>query len=104
MCEQERAERIGDKVISLESLELRDTVCTCGGRLCACVEEDHMRMRGERRVCMCGAVIMQYCLNSGIFVATLLSYDRELHFLSRALTSKSEFFLTRVLSMKPLTS
>lgn len=49
MCEQERAERIGDKVISLESLELRDTVCTCVEEdcahawrktICACVERD----------------------------------------------------------------
>lgn len=50
--------------------------------MCACVETDCVRM--------CGAVIMQYLLSSGTFVAKLLSYDRKLHFLSQASTSKSE--------------
>lgn len=50
--------------------------------MCACVEGDCVRM--------CGAVIMQYLPSSGISVAKLLSYDRELHSVSQAPTAKSE--------------
>ena len=70
--------------MNLEPLELWETVCACVKKDCvrACVEEDCVRM--------CGAVIMRYLLSSGTFVTKLLSYDRKLHFLSEAFTSKSE--------------